>query len=279
MEFVSPILRWHMKIFRVFGYCTLPLNGNIKVGRWLTVWSLLLTIQFNVMTYIAIFKKDSFLFTSDKFGYFNDILKFVFSDIAVTSSYILSIWNRTYLHEFWKCYGNLQKKCKIEPKFTWREDIWQNRRFLLTFYVVVICESLVMIIFIRFQLATRSFIMFWAFFTPFIYAVHLRNMQFVCYIEVIRLELIKVKQDLQLLVDYSRFQAYGTGFKGFEQFLRIKILEKQKNYQTIYEMYDYFQRSFGFSIITVLVMIYVRILVDSYFGYYTIYRGWNKIGK
>ncbi|XP_061389572.1 gustatory receptor 8a-like, partial [Musca vetustissima] len=96
-------------------------------------------------------------------------------------------------------------------------------------------------------------------------------MQFIFHIELIRQELQRIQDDLSLLVDYSRYQAYGVGFRSFEKFLRCKIAQKQQHFQLIYEMYSNFQNSFGFSIVAVLLMVYVRVLIDSYFSYYNIY--------
>ncbi|XP_065365274.1 gustatory receptor 8a-like [Calliphora vicina] len=133
-----------------------------------------------------------------------------------------------------------------------------------------------MFIFIVYQDKSRHLILSWSIFSPLLYVVYMRNMQFIFHIELIRLELVKLQQDLNLMVDYSRFVAYGCGFKGFEEFLRKKLVDKQKTYQMIYEMFEQFQNSFGLSIIAVLSMIFVRILVDSYFAYYSYYSNWYK---
>ncbi|XP_061395345.1 gustatory receptor 8a [Musca vetustissima] len=240
-------------------------------------------IVFNIISYVALFGNDDFLFNGDKFGYFNDSLKIIFGDMAVTCSYLEAIIKRVSVHRFWAIYKQLQQNHpniggghNANREF-WLQEIRKNRRFLITFYIVAIIEIGVMLIFFGLQNMTRHLILFWSVFVPFIFIVHLRNMQFIFYIELIRQELVKLQQDLSLMVDYSRFQAYGVGFRGFECFLRTKIAEKQRTYQLIYDMYEHFQNSFGFSIIAVLLMIYVRVLVDSYFGYYTVYRGWNPI--
>lgn len=279
---MSRLLNAHIKVFKFVGYCTLSYDENFKrstnVERFLILYSTFLLIAFNVITLIALTSNDAFLFTEDTFGYFNDILKVVFADIAVTIAYLEAIFRRTALYEFWKIYYRLQKQTAREIPSKYLKEIWQNRRFLGIFYSFILLESVLMVLFVVYQTMTRHLVLFWSIFTPFIYAVHLRNIQFIFYIELLRTELVKLKQDLSLMVDYSRIVAYGCGFKGFEEFLRSKLVEKQKNYQMIYEMYEQFQNSFGISIVFVLLMIYVRVLVDAYFGYYTVYRGWNKVG-
>lgn len=280
---ISKVLQFHMRFFNLIGFCCLSIdenfNRNTTKERCLMLWSCCLMIVFNIVAFVALLSSDAFLFTDDSFGYFNDILKVVFANIAVTVSFMETLLKRSEAFKFWQKYNFLQNNSQqIEKKFTLQNDIRKHLRFLLIFYSIVIIESAMMSWFILFQDMTRHLVLFWSIFTPFIFIVHMRNMQFVFYIELIRLELVKLKQDLELLVDYSRFAAYGCAFKGFENFLRQKVVEKQRYYQLIYEMLEHFQNAFGFSIVAVLLMIYVRLLVDSYFGYYTIYRGSSRIG-
>ncbi|XP_073832075.1 gustatory receptor 8a [Musca autumnalis] len=281
-EKVPLVLRCHQKIFRAIGYCTLSLDVNQKERLGRRLWSCTLMIAFNIITCVALFGNDDFLFNGDKFGYFNDSMKIIFGDMAATCAYLEAIINRASVEKFWEIYDKLQtnyspKNIQKCSKQIWLQDIRKNRRFLIIFHTVVVTEIGVMVIFFSLRQMTRHLILFWSVFVPFIFVVHLRNMQFIFYIELIRQELVKLKEDLGLMVDYSRFHAYGTGFQGFEIFLRSKLAEKQQIYQLIYEMFEHFQNSFGFSIIAVLLMIYVRVLVDSYFGYYSVYRGWNPI--
>ena len=280
---ISKVLKIHMRFFKAFGFCCLSYDDNFKRNAtkecYLTLWTCLLMLMFNVMAFVALLSDDAFLFTDDNFGYFNDIIKVVFANIAVTVSCMESLLKRSESFEFWKKYKFLQNASHyIERNIVCLDDIREHCRFLIIFYTVVVLESATILFFIAFQEMTRHLVLFWSVFTPFIFAVHMRNMQFIFYIELIRLELLKLKQDLELLADYSRFAAYGCAFKGFENFLRQKVLEKQRHYQLIYEMFEHFQNAFGFSIITVLLMIYVRVLVDSYFGYYTFYRGPYRSG-
>ncbi|XP_065363139.1 gustatory receptor 8a-like [Calliphora vicina] len=279
---IPKILRIHMVVFKIAGYCGLSLNDNLKrrviIENWLTLWSSLLLVAFNIATLVTLKNDDEFLFSNDEFGYFNDILKVVFADIAVTISYLESILKRSELRKFWTIYGCLQKQSDDERNYISVKELWENRRFLGIFYTYIILEFVVTILFVILQPMSRHVFLFNLVFTPFICAVHLRNMQYIFYIEILRLELVKLQQDLNLMVDYTRFVAYGCGFKGFENFLRKKLLEKQKHYQMIYEMFENFQNGFGFSITAVILMIYVRVLVDAYFSYYTFYRDWNKTG-
>lgn len=279
---IPKILRIHMRVFQIVGYCGLSLNDDFKrrvvIENWLTLWSCLLLVGFNIATLVTLKNDDEFLFTNDEFGYFNDILKVVFADIAVTIAYLESILRRSEFRKFWTIYGCLQSQSNDERNNISVNELWENRCFLGIFYTFITLEFLVMILFVILQPMSRHLFLFNVVFTPFVCAVHLRNMQFIFYIEILRLELVKLQQDLNLMVDYTRFVAYGCGFKGFENFLRKKLLEMQKHYQMIYEMFENFQNGFGFSITAVILMIYVRVLVDAYFSYYTFYRDWNKTG-
>ncbi|XP_058977991.1 gustatory receptor 8a-like [Musca domestica] len=226
---LSLLLRFHIKIFRAFGYCTLSFENKHKRHLDLRLWSCTLMIAFNVISYVALFGNDDFLFNGDKFGYFNDSLKIIFGDMAVTCSYLESILQRVSVHQFWVIYGELQNlhpNCsrKTTQDF-WLQEIKKNRRFLVTFYTIVVIEIGVMLIFFSLQDMTRHLVLFWSVFVPFIFTVHMRNLQFIFYIELIRQELVKLQQDLSLMVDYSRFQAYGSGFRGFEFSKLIWILD------------------------------------------------------
>lgn len=279
---IPKILRTHLRFFSLIGYHGVSFSGDFKrralIQNCQSCWSGLLLVLFNVMAFVALFSGEDFLFTGDKFGYFNDTLKVVFANIAVTVSFVETILKRSHIKRFWQIYDNLQIVGRNEKDLFdsngWRE----NKRFLGIFYAFVFMETSVVIVFFIFQNITRHLILFWSIFTPLMYTVHLRNMQFIFYLEVLRLELMKLKQDLKLLVDYSNFVTYGCAFEGFEEFLRKNLLEKQKHYHQIYEMFEEFQNGFAFSMIAVLLMIYIRVLVDVYFAYYTFYRDWNKIG-
>lgn len=279
---LSFILRFHIKIFHALGYCTINFRDNPspRTERWLRLWSFLLLVFFNICALVALFCHTDVLYTGDRFGLFNDILKVVFGNIAVTTSYIETILKHSHVYRFWLIYSQLQEKTNKNygEKFSCLEEIRRNRRFLTMFYVTLGSEIVVTMVFFHYQIIDRQLLLFWSFFSPFVYMVHLRNMQFIFHIELIRQELVKLQEDLALMVYYSRCHAYGAGFRGFKKFLRSKIAEKQKFYELIYEMLEIFQNSFGFSIIGVILMIYVRTLVDSYFVYYSTYVGWQKYG-
>uniref|UniRef100_A0A1I8NXI6 Gustatory receptor n=1 Tax=Stomoxys calcitrans TaxID=35570 RepID=A0A1I8NXI6_STOCA len=268
VEQVSSFLHWHLKIFKALGFCFENIGSdNVNRKRWSFLWPCFLMIAFNVVVLMSLCNSEVVFFANDSFGFFNDVLKVVAADIAVTISYMESILKRSSCHKFWSIYCKLQEQ-KWEWT-NWQEELRENCRFAIMFYTFIICEALVLLI----LAIAYPFQLFWSIYFPFIIVIHLRNMQVIFHVELIRLELLKLRDDLIRMADYSKFLAQGKGFRGLENFFHFKIVEKQRNYQMIYEMYEHFQNTFGFSICAVLLMIYVRILVDSYFGYYNVYHG------
>lgn len=285
-EKISPLLKCHIHIFRLFGLCTLtfgrnPIEESFRRQRWLRLWSLFLLVTFNIVTMAVLFINDSILFSGDKFGFFNDVLIFVFSDVALTSSFLEAVFKRQSHYEFWRLYSELQDPPQENnsTQLLWLKEIRKNLRFVVMFYTFLISEIFVIGAFLLLENLLPNTIYFWLTCWPYLMVVHLRNMQFIFYIELIRQQLQRLRNDLHLMVEYSRFHAYGTGFRGFEEFLRCRIVEKQRVYQRIYEMYDHFQNSFGVSIVAVLLVIYIRIVVDCYFCYFNVYRDRLQMGR
>lgn len=277
---ITPLLKAHINIFQAIGYCNLSFdknnNNTLKNSTWLKAWTWVLMVSFNCTAFVILFYKKTFLYTADSFGNFNDIFKVILADIAITSAYLETTLRSECLIKFWILYERLQKRETVSIPKSWLQQAWQHKRFLAIFYVLLVTEILVMLAFIKFQEKTKMVVLFWCVFSPVIYTVHMRNIQFIFHVELLRLELVRLNEDLQLLADYSRFMANGAGFRGFEKFLLRKLKEKQQIYQWIYEMFEQFQQAFGFSILTVFLMIAVRVLVDIYFGYYFLYRFWHR---
>ena len=277
------ILFAHLKIFKVLGFCSVSESDNLLhqliTERCLLLWSWFLLIGFNVITFVVLLSKDEFLYKGDNFGCFNDVIKIVFANLAVNCAYLESIFKRCSIRKFWQIYNCLQKHPDEGIKCFNSTVIWRNFRYLLIFYTTIAVEFIGLLVFLIFQSKNRHLILFWSAYLPFSYVVHMRNMQFIFFIEILRLELIKLQQDLQLIVDYSRFVAYGCGFKGIENFLRREMQSKQKHYELIHEMFEHFQNAFGLSIVAVLLKIYIQVLADSYFAYYALYMNRNKYGK
>ncbi|XP_037937665.1 gustatory receptor 8a-like [Teleopsis dalmanni] len=280
----SKILRMHMRIFQIFGFFTLSINPSTVEEKkkrkecLLLLWSVLLfTIYNSTYIFVNFISTDEYYFKKDRFGYFNDGLKINFAHLALVASYIESIFFRSKLRRFWLLYNKLReqtlkKNDKVQNCWT---QIMFNWRYLCIFYIFLIMQISLEITFIVRQEKSRHLILYWSMFLPYIYALHTRNMEFVFHLEIMRKELVKLEHDLCVLADYTRFATIVVPFTGFGNYLRRKIYEKQQVYQTIYGMYRMFQESFSFSIAAVLLQIYVRVLVDTYFTYYTIYTVGN----
>jgi len=108
----------------------------------------------------------------------------------------------------------------------------------------------------------------------------MRNIQFVLHLELLREQLTALERELGLLAEYSRFASEtGRSFPGFESFLRRRLLHKQRLYSDVYDMLKCFLGAFNFSILAVLLTINIRIAVDCYFMYYSMYNNVVNIGK
>ncbi|ALC49189.1 Gr8a, partial [Drosophila busckii] len=124
------------------------------------------------------------------------------------------------------------------------------------------------------QQLTRQLFLFWCTFQPFVFLAHLRNTQFVLHLELLRQQLLQLERELALLAEYSNF---AQRFDGFECYMRRRLRQQQLNYARIYDMCVCFSSCFSYSVLTVLLMIFIRIAVDCYFMYYTIYNNIDNI--
>lgn len=274
---ISLVLKFHI---RIFCFCTVSFgNRAIAEERLLCMWSFFLLIAFNVVTFTALIKHRYFLFFEDKFGFFNDVLKIVCGNVAVTISYLETLLQRSHSYKFWGIYLRLQERSANKShQNSWRNcfaELHKHRRFLVLFYTVVAAEIYVMYICFSITVVDFQAVLFWCIYTPFIYVIHLRNLQFIFFVELIRLRLVAVQKDLIKLVEFANF---GTSNKHFEEILRSKIANAQQSYQLTFEMFQHFHNSFGFSMVAVILVIYVRILVNTYFSYYSDNKGWEYYG-
>lgn len=269
---VPSVVRLHIRFFQLIGCFDVSLHDHSKVQRLteqrLVTWTVLLLLTFSVTTMNTFLRSAEFLFTANRFGYFNDVLKVCIAQLTVFVIYMETVLRRRALRSFWQRYAMLNKiaadKFK-EKNDNWRSQLHTYRRFLCFFYGITLFDISIEAVFHTMRPADRNLLLFWAMFTPFIYMAHFRNMQIILHIEMIRLELQKLRHDIGLLAAYTSFARRIVPFAGFERFVRHKLAEKQLVYQRIYEMLYYFQRAFSMSTMAVLLMIYVRVVVDAYF--------------
>ncbi|XP_012161679.1 gustatory receptor 8a isoform X2 [Ceratitis capitata] len=284
---VPSVLRFHIRFFQVIGcfdasLSTQPTQQRIVEQR-LVVWTFLLLLIFSMTTVNTILCPDAFLFTGNRFGYFNDMLKVCIAQITVFIIYTETVLGRYALRNFWQLYALLNQKAEVAEKLTtpkphWPLQLCTYRRFLCIFYGITIFDIIIEILFHAMRPAgedTMIVMRFWFMFTPYVYMAHWRNMQIILHIDVIRHELEKLRNDIALLAEYTRFARRVVPFVGFESFVRQKLAEKQLVFQHIYEMLYFFQRAFSVSTMAVLLMIYVRVVVDTYFMFFNDAVGWR----
>ncbi|XP_036345248.1 gustatory receptor 8a-like [Rhagoletis pomonella] len=282
---VPGVVHFHIRFFQIIGCFDASLQTQPRLQKIaeqrLVTWTNLLLLIFSLTTVNTFFRPDAFLFTTNRFGYFNDVLKVCMAQVTILIIYTETVWRRRALRHFWQRYALLtQVKSEqfLSNESNWRVQLSTHRHFLYILYGITVLDLLIEVIFFSLQPLTDQAQQFWFMFTPFVYLVHLRNMQIVFHIEIIRHELEKLRNDVGLLAEYTNFARRVVPFAGFEDFVRRKLAEKQLVFQRIHEMLDYFRNAFGMSIIAVLLMIYVRVVVDAYFMFYNKSDGWYFAG-
>ncbi|XP_017869012.1 PREDICTED: gustatory receptor 8a [Drosophila arizonae] len=170
-----------------------------------------------------------------------------------------------YLGRFWQLYEALaapQTATTTPSGLTLRQQLVQHWRFLAIFYGTFLLEIALLCVYVALQEGSRHLVLFWITFQPFILVVHLRNSQFVLHVHLLRQKLLQMDCELILLVEYSSFANSSASFFGFEEYLRHRMREMQMNYTRIHELCTCCRRGFSCSMLTVLLMTYIRITVD-----------------
>ncbi|XP_054087783.1 gustatory receptor 8a-like [Zeugodacus cucurbitae] len=270
------VVRFHRRLFQIIGCCdvswhTQPRENRLAEQR-LVAWTILILLIYT-FTFINTFVHPAeFLFTSESFGYFVDALKVTMAYVTVVIIYMETVLRRQALQHFWQRYAVLNAAIsqKVQStKIDWRTQLRAYQRFLYVFYGITVFDFILEIVYYVMREKNDHMLQFMLMFTPYTYMIHLRNMQIIYHIVIINHELVKLRHDVSLLAEYTRFTRTVMPFEGFEGFVRQKLAEKQLQYQRIYEMCDYFQQSFGISAIAVLLFTYVRLVVDAYFTLYS----------
>lgn len=276
---LGQVLHYHLRFYQLLGMHGLPLSlaGGHRLrkvkAKILQCWAVCLASGFTALVLFCITSDDEYLYRGDRFGYFNDGLKYTFAELAVLTIYVETLRQRKHLARFWQVYRTLTPW----PAGTVRCQLVQHYRFLLAFYGINALEIAILCI-LRCMLVTNYLPLFWYTFQPFVFAVHWRNQQFQLYLELMRQQLVQLEREIALLADYSSFASDVASFRGFENYLRRRVRQKQLIYECIYELYNCFNQSFGLSVLTVLLLIYVCVAVDCYFMYYIIYSNIDNIG-
>ncbi|XP_052857809.1 gustatory receptor 8a [Drosophila gunungcola] len=267
------ILQFHLRLFQWLGFHGLPLPGDAspaRMRRRLMAWSLFLLIALSALIALCLASGEDwpFLFRGDMFGCVNDALKYVFAELAMVAIYLEALSCQRPLANFWWLHSNVGGGA-----ISLRRELQQYGRFLITLYALMLTELVFHLGLWQVQPLSRHMLLFWSSYEPFVCLTYMRNVQFVLHLELLREQLAALQRELGLLAEYSRFASEtGRSFPGFEVFLRRRLLQKQRLYCDIYDMFKCFQNAFKFSILAVLLTINIRIAVDCYFMYYSIYK-------
>ncbi|XP_016986235.1 gustatory receptor 8a [Drosophila rhopaloa] len=267
------VLQFHLRLYQWLGFHGLPLPGDgnpCGMRKRLMAWSLLLLISLSALIAACLTSGEEFLFLDDMFGRVNDALKYVFAELAILAIYLETLSSQRHLANFWWLHSKLSRKVGV---VSLRSEVQQFRRYLLTLYGMMLSELVIYLGLWQVQPLSHHMLLFWSTYEPLVWLTYMRNVQFVLHLELLRQQLANLERELGLLAEYSRFASEtGRSFPNFEVFLRRRLLQKQRLYCDIYDMFKCFQSAFKFSILAVLLTINIRIAVDCYFMYYSIYK-------
>ncbi|XP_017063951.1 gustatory receptor 8a [Drosophila eugracilis] len=268
------VLQFHLRLYQVLGFHGLPLPGDVnpdRIRRQLMAWSLFLLIALSVLIMFCLFSSEEFLYRGDMFGCVNDALKYAFAELAVVAIYVETLSSQRHLANFWWLHHKLGGQ-KVGSG-SLKSECQQYRRYLLSLYIMMGSELLLHLVMWQVQPLSHHMLLFWCTYEPIVCLTYMRNVQFVMHLELLREQLTSLERELGLLAEYSRFASEtGRSFRGFESFLRRRLLQKQRIYSDVYDMLKCFQGAFNYSILAVLLTINIRIAVDCYFMYYTVYN-------
>ncbi|KAH8274228.1 hypothetical protein KR018_009080 [Drosophila ironensis] len=271
------VLQWHLRAYQLLGFHGLPLPGDAgprSFRRRLQLWSLFLLLSLSGLVLYCLTSDDDYLYRGDMFGCTNDALKYAFAELAVVAIYLETLTSQRNLVNFWYLHDKLSHRgLVLEPGGLWGEML-QYKRYLISLYGLIACELLFHLVMWQVQPLSRHMRLFWCTYEPLVCLTYMRNLQFVLHLELLRQQLANLERELTLLAEYSRFACSGTGrsFPGFHSFLRRRLHQKQRVYNDIWRMFRSFQGAFNFSILAVLLSVNIRIAVDCYFMYYTVYN-------
>ncbi|EDW08053.1 gustatory receptor 8a isoform X1 [Drosophila mojavensis] len=273
---IDQVLHFSLRCYQLMGMHGLPLPCDAhprRKARLLHVWTGCLLMGFSGVAYMCLTSDDEFLYKGDDFSCFNDAMKFGFAEMAILGIYWETLSSqRAYLGRFWQLYEALaatQTATTTPSGLTLRQQLVQHWRFLAIFYGTFLLELALLCVYVALQEGSRHLVLFWITFQPFILVVHLRNTQFVLHMDLLRQKLLQLECELILLVEYSSFANSSASFFGFNEYLRRRVREMQMIYARIHELCTCYRRGFSYSMLTVLLMIYIRITVDCYFFLYT----------
>lgn len=277
---MGQVLQFHLRLYQLLGFHGIPLPGDkspSRIKRRLRAWSLFLLLSLSALILVCLTSGDEFLYQGDMFGCVNDALKFVFAELAMLAIYLETLYSQRHLVHFWWLHAKLTHRVGA---VSLRSELRQYRRYLICLYCMILFELLLHLGLWQVLPPDRHLALFWSAYEPLVCLTYMRNVQFVLHMELLREQLAHLEREMGLLAQYSKFASEtGRSFPGFEVFLRRSLLQKQRTYSDVYDMYRCFQEAFNFSILAVLLTINIRIAVDCYFMYYTIYNNIANMGE
>ncbi|XP_055911250.1 gustatory receptor 8a [Eupeodes corollae] len=125
--------------------------------------------------------------------------------------------------------------------------------------------------------STPKLTLFWAI-TGFLTLINvIRNGQMILCMELIRIEVEHLEKDLITLNEFIQWETPNVAFPQFDEFIRLRIVEKQKIYEDIFGMSQSFQEACNWSMVVHLLRGYIRVLVEFYFCIFLGMKTWKPM--
>lgn len=274
---VPQLVRIHFKVFQLLGFCPLREFNLSKRGRFKnsiisSIWSCLLLGILLFQTGIA-YHFDKVVFSSeDLFSKFNNILKFVVISIVSYTVQIISIVRRHESFHFWESYNNLCRNHKIIIRDTNR--ILSINMFFVKIYVyIILCVIAEINVEPLFKIGSFQTTYFFRilYLCPMI-VLRFHYFYYLMYVEILRANLRTLNEEVELIIKLSKMSTRTSKNHRLDNFVLERLKGAQSFYNLIYEMADWVNESFGWTLLANFLNSFVQLLSDSYWIYWQLYK-------
>ncbi|XP_055842745.1 gustatory receptor 8a [Episyrphus balteatus] len=268
---IGSVLLWVIYIFRIFGFCPISIHQNPQKNslkaKFILLWSFIVLAAYNTLILTVYTNYSIFLYIEERFALFNDTLKVTVTCISFNVSAIQSLTSRMHERNFWKFYIKLRSfRRPLVENMTFWEQLGEHWSFIWKFGGLLVINIVFHVSYaLLYTTMPYQLQMFWIMYTPFTIVIGIRNAQYILYMNLIRLEVKSLNKDLDTLVEFTNMHFSYETFPHFEEFVRRRLVEKQRIYQLIFEMNECFQKACNWSMVFHLLRGYTRMLVDGYY--------------
>ncbi|XP_020717321.1 gustatory receptor 8a [Ceratitis capitata] len=259
-----------LRLFQLLGLCSVPLQSQADLAMAnprppTTIIHLWTSVN-----------HDSILYNSDSFGIFNDLLKFI---ATIISHFIIlseTIIQRQYMEQFLLAYTRLHNKWSSH---TFRPEYAIYRKYVWRSSICIVIVIIIDLAYIQEISKNRSWLAFFIPFVPSGLICHLRSLQIMYFMDMLRIEVMQLNRNVERLVTFSERHCVENSQRS-EYFVRIVCAELQilmECYQNIYELSMLLKKAVGISLTCNYIKEYVMILSECYWSYWMVYNGQDVI--